>query len=161
MFSKLFSETGFLCVDLAVLLSWNSLCRLGWPWIQSISHLSSWSNGDQGLCQHSHLSFSKLKDCASLRQGGKSMSWSLPNLVALWICVVEDHRRQEFGRQRAVNILTINTSANSRLFAIVRLVLILLKIFRTSRVVIMCTVPGWKGQIPFSIYFLIFISLPK
>lgn len=46
----------------------------------------------------------KLKDYASLVQPDESMSLSLPFLVVLWMCVVGDHRRLEFGRQRAENI---------------------------------------------------------
>ena len=45
-----FFETGFLCVALA--LSWNSLCRPGWPRTQKSSCLCLPSAGIKGVCHH-------------------------------------------------------------------------------------------------------------
>jgi hypothetical protein len=47
-----FFETGFLCVALAVLESWNSLCRPGWPRTQKSACLCLPSAGVKGVRHH-------------------------------------------------------------------------------------------------------------
>jgi hypothetical protein len=51
-------ETGFLCIALG--MSWNSLCRPGWPQ----THKSAWlclpSAGIKGVCHHAQLRFNVL-----------------------------------------------------------------------------------------------------
>jgi hypothetical protein len=44
-----FFEAGFLCI---VLVSWNSLCRLGWPRTQKSACLCLPSAGIKGMCHH-------------------------------------------------------------------------------------------------------------
>jgi hypothetical protein len=46
-----FFEIGFLCIALAV-LSWNSLCRPGWPRTQKSACLCLPSAGIKGVCHH-------------------------------------------------------------------------------------------------------------
>jgi hypothetical protein len=43
-------ETGFLCVALAVWLSWNSLCRPDWPRTQKSACFCLPSAGIKGMC---------------------------------------------------------------------------------------------------------------
>ena len=47
-----FIETGFLCVSW---LSWNSLCKPGWPWTQKSSCLQLPSAGIKGVRHHTWL----------------------------------------------------------------------------------------------------------
>ena len=51
-FVCLFFETGFLCV---AWLSWNSLCRPGWPRIQKSACLCLPSAWIKGVCHHTRL----------------------------------------------------------------------------------------------------------
>jgi hypothetical protein len=50
VFLFFFSETGFLCITLA--LSWNSLCRPGWPRTQKSACLCLLSAGIKGVHHH-------------------------------------------------------------------------------------------------------------
>jgi hypothetical protein len=54
VFLFVFFETGFLCV---AWLSWNSLCRPGWPRTQKSACLCLPSAGIKGVCHHAQLFF--------------------------------------------------------------------------------------------------------